>query len=395
MRLAAALVLGAVLAMSGCGGGKPARSAAAVAPATTVAFVALGSAAEPDSTRQALALLPGGAKAQAAIDRVAWARIAPRIDVAILGAHQAVAYAHPHDRSAFERQLDDAGLLHARVHGWTAFTRSAAALGAAKRAGQRLAETGWYRAAAAAAGARLSVITRRGTRWTTMATDGATVRRTRPGGGVDAPHPLARRIPANAVAAASAHDFAHELSSLPFAPIVERGFGLRLADVGRATPGSAVVYLTDAMPFPLVSLIAERGTLKAAARVVHELDPVAPAPVPAQVDGVTLNDVAFGALDLYYGRIGEELILTFDSGLSLRPRDVLQPTGLPTETSAWVYLDARRGPAALARLAALGDTALSGRFLHRLAGLWSVLAFETHTHLTTSLTVSVELAPRP
>ena len=176
---------------------------------------------------------------------------------------------------------------------------------------------------------------------------------------------------------------------------MEQGFGLRLADLGRATPGSAVVYLTDAMPFPLVSLIAEHGTLRAAARIVHELDPVAPASVPAHVDGATLNDVAFGALDLYYGRVGEELILTFDSGLSLRPADVLQPAGLPTRTSAWVYLDAQRAPAALARLAALGDIALSGRFLRSLNGLRTVLAFETHTHLTTSVTVSVESAPRP
>lgn len=396
MRLAAALVLGAVLVTSGCGGGKAARSAAAVAPASTVAFVALGSAAEPGSTRQALALLPGGARVQAMIDRVAWARIAPRVEVAILGAHRAVAYARPPDRGAFEKRLDRAGLFHARVSGWIAFVRNAGAIDAAKQNGRRLSETGWYRDAAdAAAGARLSVLTHRGARWTTVAADGAIVRRTRPGGGVDAPHPLARRIPANAVAAASAHAFAQELKALPFAQIVERGFGLRLADVGRATPGSAVMYLTDAMPFPLVSLIAERGTVEAAARVAQELDPVAPAPVPAQVDGVTLNDVAFGALDLYYGRVGEELILTFDSGLLLRPGDVLQPAGLPSKTSAWVYLDAQRAPAALARLAALGNTALSRGFLRRLAGLRSVLAFETHTHLTTSLTVTVTVEPAP
>jgi hypothetical protein len=387
-RPVAALLLGAALLATSCGAEKPSPSAAGVAPRSTVAFVSPGALPEAETTRRALALLPGGPQAQALLDRVAWARQA---DVAILGPQQAVAYALPADRDAFEKRLDDMGVLHARIRGWTAFATSAQALDAAKQAKTRLADASWFAAASrAAAGSERSVLTRDGARWTAVVAEGGRVRRTTPGGGGDAPHRLAARIPANAVVAAAAHDFASQLRSLPYAPVVERGFGLRLDDLARATPGDAVLYLGAGVPIPTLTLVAEGGTLAAATRVVHQLDPLAPPPVPVTIDGARLNDVSLGALDLYYGRVGGDLVLTNDSALDLRPSSTLEPQDLPPTTTAWLYVDAEHAPAALESLAALAGTTFSPRLLGELRGLRSVLAFATHTRTTTSVTVSVQ-----
>lgn len=391
MRPAAALLLGAALVATSCGARKPSLSAAGVAPRDTVAFISLGAAPEAPSTRQALALLPGGVQAQTLLDRVAWAGIARPVDVAVLGPRQAVAYAPPGDRGAFEQRLDSAGLLHASIRGWTAFTPSAQALDAAKRAKTHLAGASWFVAARrASAGAVISVLTRDGARWTAIVADRGRVRRTTPGGGVDSRQQLAARIPANAVVAAAAHDFGAELRSLPFAPLVEQGFGLRLDDLARATPQSAVLYLGTGVPIPTLTLVAEGGMLRAAARVVRQLDPVAPPPVPITIGGVQLNDVAFGALDFYYGRSDGNLVMTSDPALDLQPPAALQPIGLPKATAAWLYVDAKRAPAALQSLATLAGMTFSPRLEHDLRGLRSVLVFVTHAAATTSVTVSLQ-----
>lgn len=391
MRAVAALLLGVAFMASACGASKPSPSAADVAPRGTEVFVSLVTTPEAPSTRQALALLPGGPQAQALLESVGWAGIARHADVAILGAQGAVAYALPSDRGAFEKRLDGAGLLHARIRGWTAFTFNAQALETAKRARTRLADAAWYAPAArAAAGAERSVLTHDGARWTAVVAEQGRARRIVAGGGVDSPQRLAVRIPANAVVAAAAHDFGAQLRALPYGPLVERGFGLRLDDVASATPGNAVMYLGDGVPIPTLTLVAEGGTLRAAARVVHELDPVAPPPVAVTIGGVRLNDVAFGALDLYYGRDGGDLVVTSDPAFDPRPSSTLQPPELPTSTSAWLYVDAERAPSALQSLSALAGTAFSPRLLRELSGLHSVLAFVTHTRRTTTVTVSVQ-----
>jgi hypothetical protein len=123
---------------------------------------------------------------------------------------------------------------------------------------------------------------------------------------------------------------------------------------------------------------------------VHQLDPLAPPPVPVTIDGVQLNDVPLGALDLYYGRVAGDLILTNDPALDLQPASTLEPQGLPPKSTAWLYVDAERAPAALESLAALAGTTFSPRLLAELRGLRSVLAFATHTRTTNSVTVAVQ-----
>lgn len=391
MRSAAALLLAVVVSTTACGSGKPPASAAAVAPGGTVAYVSLGASPERAESRRALALQSDGAAVQATLDRVAWARIAPSAEVAVLGPHAAVAYALPRDRKALERRLDDAGLLHARIRGWTAFTPSAPALATAKHARTHLADAAWFAAASRIGGGQSSVLSRGRSGWVAVVLDGPTVRRTEPGGRLPGtPHPLAARIPASAVFAAASHDFARGLRGLPYGGLVERGLGLRLEDLARATPRSAVLYGSAAEPFPTVTLLADGGTLAAGARVVRALDPAAPPGTPVGVGGVALQHVAFGAVDLYYGRDGGNLVITDDPAVDLHPAHSLEPAGLPQATEEWVYLDAQRGAAALGSLAMLAGTQVSPSFLRKLSGLRSVLAYVTTTRRTRTTTLLVQ-----
>jgi hypothetical protein len=112
--------------------------------------------------------------------------------------------------------------------------------------------------------------------------------------------------------------------------------------------------------------------------------------VPVTIGGVRLNDVPLGALDLYYGRVDGDLVLTNDAALDALPSSSLEPPGLPPSTAAWLYVDAERAPAALESLAALAGTTFAPRLLAELRGLQSVLTFVTHTGSTTSVTVAVQ-----
>ncbi len=82
--------------------------------------------------------------------------------------------------------------------------------------------------------------------------------------------------------------------------------------------------------------------------------------------------------------------MTNDAAFDPRPASILEPPGLPPSTSAWLYVDAERAPAALQSLATLAGTAFSPRILRELGGLRFVLAFVTHTRRTTTVTVSVQ-----
>lgn len=385
-RIAVALLAVSVLATS-CGG-RSATTAAEVVPRSATALLSLPGAAEPAETRRSLALLPGGARVQQLIDRTTWSRAAGgRVQVAALPEGN-VAFALPADRKKLDAALDAAGLAHVRARGWTAFAPRAAALEQVKHARVRLDGAAWFRAASRAAGSHgLTVVARDGARWAAFRAEHGEVSRTTPGGGSDAPHPLAARIPADAVAAAADHRAGELLRTLPFAAALERGFGLRAAELARLAPRSAVLYLRAGVPFPSVTLLAAGARLAEARAVARSLDPVAPPPVPATLDGIPVSHLALGAVDLYYGAAHGATVLTDDALLEAKPPERLDPDGLPERTAGWLYLDVRRGVPALEALAQLGETPLSPAFLLRLAGLEQVLAYTTHTERTTTLTV--------
>ncbi|MGH3003167.1 MAG: hypothetical protein ACRDM1_11000, partial [Gaiellaceae bacterium] len=201
-------------------------------------------------------------------------------------------------------------------------------------------------------------------------------------------------IPTDAVAAAAFHDGASVLGSLPFAAQLRRAVGVRAGDLARAAPGDAVLFARAGSPVPSLTLLAAGGKTAAAARIVADLDPDAPRPVPSTLDGVQLRQVPLGAVDLYYGTFDRTLVLTDDEQATLRShRSALEPPDLPDATARWAYLDVGRGLSALQSLAELGGTSLSPGFVRRLASLRSVLAYVTHTRSTETLTVDVRQLP--
>ena len=368
MRLALTLVAAALLASSCGGGSKPASSAAEVAPFGTVALLS----GSPDRVRRSLALIPDGSRLAELLAR-ARAVTGGGAHVALLdpSGRDAVAIV----RSADTKALDRAGIAHAKVRGWIVFSRQRASVDAVRHAKRRLVDARWYRPA----GGDVSFVLPSLTVTAARHGDRQMAERTTRRAGVDAPQTLAARIPEDAVAAAAFQRGADAFGSLSFGAELERGVGLRLADLVAAAPGPGVVFARPGEPIPTVTLLARGGTVAAARRLVRDLDPEAPPAVPAVLDGVPLGVSHLGALDLYYGAFDGTLVVTDDPSLQVRSTvHALEPDGLPTRTSAWAYLDARRGVPALQQLAALAGTRLSPGFVARVAPLRSVLAYRVH-----------------
>jgi hypothetical protein len=380
MRRVAALVVGAAVLASGCGG-KAARSAAEIAPVDARAFLSVPSQREQPLSRRALALVPDGQRFQRLLDRGGWARAAgQRVELAELADGRLVAYARLKDT----KRLDAAHLAHGRVRGWTVFAPTKASLVAA-RSKQHLADAPWYMPAAEAAGRTGATLVARG--WVAIAVDGGTVRRTEPGRGLDATHALARDIPADAVAAAASHDAARLLRTLPFAAELQRLVGLRPGDLARAAPGSAALYVRAGFPIPSVTFLAQEGSLRAARRLVHELAPSAPAPLRESVNGLSLEHVDLGALALVYGRVDRTLVVSDDPRVSFSGK-ALEPDGLPDTTTSWLYVDAAKARSMLGLLHAFqSESATTKRADRVLAGLASLLVYTTHKRGVATLTV--------
>lgn len=380
MRRVAALALGVALLASGCGG-KAARSAAEIAPVNARAFISLPPEQEQPLTRRALTFDGSTRHVQAVLDRAGWSRAAgQRVELAELADGRLVAYARLNDA----KQLDAAHLFHARVRGWTVFAPTKAAVEAA-RTKAHLVDAAWYGPAAQAAGTRGTTFIEPG--WMAIAAEGGTVRWTRPVRGTDVAHPLAADIPPDALAVAVSHGGARLVSALPFAADVQRVLGLRLGDLARALPGDGVLYVRPGFPIPNVTLLAQGGSLAAARRVVRELAPTGQPAVPDDVNGLSLEHVAAGAVDLYYGRVHGTLVVTNDAQVRLGGRH-LDVSGLPERTESWFYVDASGARAALEALTALSGTSTFARsFEQRFAGLSSFLAYTTHTGGTEASTV--------
>jgi hypothetical protein len=373
----AAFLLALVPLAAGCGGGKPAASAAEVIPASASAVVSLPPQPELPVTRRALALLPGGSRLQTLLDRTGWARAAgERVEVALL----------PNGGVAFlEAKLDKQfALPHVRVHGWTAFALRESLLDEVKHAKRHLDDSGWYARGVRAIGPMEVTAVRRDV---AFGADGATVRRAVRGGRTDGELPVGLHVPADAVAAAVGDDLASRAGA--FRNVVESGLGLSEATLAAAVAREAAAYVRTGAPVPATTLVV-RGVQTARIRaVVDELAGVHAITEPATLDGRPATLAALSALDLWFGRRDGNAFLTDDPAFHLDPADVLRPDGLPERVSSYLYLDVARGVPALSTLAALAGTRLSRRFTVRLAGLATVLAYTTHTAAATRLTVVV------
>ena len=378
--LAVALAVTALLTAS-CGGSKSASSAAEVAPADTYLLIEGRPTAQ---LERALAFLPESAELERLLSRAivqTGAGDRPALAVLDRAGTRAVALVQPSDQKQLDKQLDAAGIAHARVRGWTVFARDRASVDAARQAKSRLAGVPWFHQVAA----DVAFNRRLGTVVASMQGDEATATRTEPKQGSDAEHPLAASIPTDAVAAAAVHDGATVFASLPFAAQLKNGLGLETATLAASAPGDAVLYARSGVPAAAVTLLATGTDAAAARRIVAELAPHAPG-MPGTVGGVVATDVSLGPVDLFYGKVGRTIFVTDDPGATLTPQTTsLAPEGLPAETRAWAYLDVAHGLPALESLAALAGTRLSPAFIRKLRPIHTLLAYRTRGALTVAV----------
>jgi hypothetical protein len=364
MRLAAVLAVAALLAAA-CGGKPPAQSPAEVAPSDAYALLT----GDPADVRGALALLSDGRQLVALFAHARTAAGGRGAAIAVLDDTWTNAV-------AITRGKAPNGLPHARVRGWTVYSRRRASVEAVRHAEQRLADTSWYRPVNGNVTFQLRGVTVTGTRDGDRQTAEQRVRVSH-----DVEHRLAALIPRDAVAAA-AFDRAPVLS---FGDELERGLGVSVLELDALVPHGGVAFLRPGEPVPTVTLLALGGTIATARRVVRDLDPSASAGEPAELDGVPLEVVHMGAIDLYYGRFGDALVLTDDPALRLHHVSALSPEGLPKKTQEWYYLAPEQGLPALRSLAALVGTHLSRPFQTRLSSFESVLAYRADGKLTVSV----------
>jgi hypothetical protein len=380
VRLALALAATAVLAAS-CGSSKPAASAAAVAPASTYVLIEGRTTAR---LERALAFLPQSAELGRLLTqalRLTGAGDPPALAVLDRTGAHAVALAQPSDRKQLDKQLDDAGIAHARVRGWTVFSREQASVDAVRKAKRRLADAPWFHEAEG----EVTFVRRGGAVTASANGDQVTASETQPPQGKDAEHPLAASIPADAVAAAAVHDGATVFGSLPFAAELKQGLGLETATLAAAAPNDAVLYARAGVPAGSVTLLAAGDDVGAARRVVRELAPNGTG-VPGTVNGIAATVVPLGPVDLFYGKTGRTIFVTDDPEATLTPQgDPLQPDGLPAETRAFAYLDVPDGLPALQSLAALTGTRISPAFERKLAGIRTLLAYRTRSAVTVAI----------
>ena len=249
----------------------------------------------------------------------------PTLTVLDRAGTRAVALVRPSDQKQLDKQLDDAGIAHARVSGWTVFARDRASVDAALHAKSRLADTRWFHPVEA----DVTFNRRLGTVVASVQGDQARATRSEPPQGTDAEHPLAASIPVDAVAAAAVHDGATVFASLPFAAELKDGLGLETATLAAAAPGDAALYARSGVPAATVTLIATSADRAGARRIVAELAPDV-AGVPGTVGAVAATDVSLGPVDLFYGKVGRTIFVTDDPGATVTPQATsLAPEGLP------------------------------------------------------------------
>jgi hypothetical protein len=244
-----------------------------------------------------------------------------------------------------------------------------------RHAKRRLADAGWYQPAEG----DFTFVSRRLTLTANFESGDHWVgEQTARGHPHDRTHELASLIPKDALAAA----VFDSVPKLTFAKQLEHGLGLRFADLAALAPRGGVAFMRAGEPVPTVTLFAPRGTLAAARRIVTELDPGAAPAEPTELDGVPLQVVHFGALDLYYGLFEGTLVVTDDPQLRLHDVAVLEPEGLPEKTAGWLYLASERGLPALESLATLAGTRLSSSWEDRVFGFGTILAYWADGKLT-------------
>jgi hypothetical protein len=375
-------LLAAVAMLVGCGGGsKPAGDAAELVPPSALAFVSVRS--DLGSLPQVLKRFPFGATALKAVRQGLQLKpsTGPQLDLAIFKAGT-VGFTQPTDEKAFEAALGPKK-LHAQIRGWTVFADSARLLDLIKHHKGKLSELPAYKNAIGrlpssavvraygAPGAGASVLGARfgrsipvggGTNWTSAAltSSGTELKlevhaKGTKGPALQSSADLVSQIPAGSVLAAGLGGFGPLPESLNLG-------GIDLKGIAEALGDQAIVYVRAGLPFPEVTIASKpKDPAKAVrdiGRLITKLSKTKNAPLAATLDGVTLHDVALGAVDIYYGTFDGLFVVSdsMDSIAGLRSSgDKLKVPGLPDKTNGFLYIDVEHALPAVRAFAKLAN----------------------------------------
>ena len=377
-----ALLVAAAL-VTGCGGSKPAGDAAELVPPNAVAFVSLQT--DLGSLPQVVDRFPFGPTVLRAVRQGLRlkASMGPRLDLALFKGGM-VGFTQPADEKQFEATLGPKQ-VHARIRGWTVFTDNAALLDLVQHHKGKLSELPAYTdafgrlpaaavvrayGASAASGLALGVAglggslpnLRNATKWTAVAlTSSANALKLEvhakgtTGPAEQSSSDLVAQVPADSVLAIG-------LGSIGRLPGNLQAGGLDLQAISDALGDEAVAYVRAGLPFPEVTIASKpndpRKAMRDVGRLIRKLGKTKAPPVLTTVDGVVLQDVALGAIDIYYGTF-DGLFVVSDSTAAVTALrssgDKLKVAGLPEKTNGFLYIDVERALPAVRAFAKLAN----------------------------------------
>lgn len=399
--------ISAVALLAGCGGGsKPAGDAAELVPPSAQSFVALQT--DLGSLPHILNRFPIGPAALKAVRNGLKLKstMGPELDLAIFKAGT-VSFTQPADEKAFEAALGPKQ-LHARIRGWTVFTDSAPLLDLVQHHKGKLSELPAYTDAIGRLPAQAIVRAYS----TTAVASGLALTQSLP-----LNLPTANVKQPNWVAAAltstgnelklelhlkgtkgpAAQSTADLVSQIPAGSVLALGLGgighvsgklkvggVDLQSLADALGGQAILYVRAGLPFPEVTIASKakdpEQAVRDIGRLITKLSKAKKPPVTTTVDGVTLHDVALGAIDIYYGTFDGLFVVSdsTDAVAGLRSSgDKLKVPGLPEKTNGFLYIDVEHALPAVRAFAKLANQTVPAQIDANLKPLKTLVIYGT------------------
>jgi hypothetical protein len=331
--------------------------------------------------------------------------LGPELDLAVFKGGT-VSFTQPADEKAFEAALGPKE-LHARIRGWTVFTTSAPLLDLVKKHKGKLSELPAYteasgrlpssavvRAYAASSADVLAVgatslgssLPKLGNAATWVAaaltSNGNELKlevhlKGSKGPATQSSADLVSQIPAGSVLAAG-------LGGIGSVPGNVKVGGLDVQGVADALGGQAIVYVRAGLPFPEVTIASKpkdpAKAVRDVGRLIVKLSKATKAPVTTSVDGVTLHDVALGAVDIYYGTFDGLFVVSdsTDAVSGLRSSgDKLKVPGLPERANGFLYIDVEHALPAVRAFAKLANQKVPAQLDANLKPLKTLVVYGT------------------
>jgi hypothetical protein len=413
-------LVGIVALLAGCGSSKPAGDAAELVPASADSFVALQT--DLGSLPQVLNRFPVGPAALRALRQGLKLKpsLGPELDLAIFKAGT-VSFTQPPDEKRFDAALGPKQ-LHARIRGWTAFTTNARLLDLVQHHKEKLSELPAYTDAIGLLPSHAVVRAYSTTAVASGLALGRSLPLNLPKGNVKQPNWIAAALSATGkevklelhakgTKGPAPQSSADLVSQIPAGSVLALGLGslgnvstklkiggVDLQQLSDALGGQAIVYVRAGLPFPEVTVASKakdpEQAVRDIGRLIVKLSKAKKPPVPVSMDGVTLHDVALGAVDIYYGSFDGLFVVSdsTDSVSGLRSNgDKLRVPGLPGTTNGFLYLDVEHALPAVRSFAKLANQKVPAQVDANLKPLKTLVAYGTRESDVQSIFVILQL----